>query len=95
MKVYFYRKLDLEDMLMAEAELKANSTRSSRFGLSFDVIHRYAVVRSSIKKIILLSAQMKKCLISQKLDSIAIPGGLRETMNVNVYWLTQQRNLRS
>nr|XP_034836346.1 carboxypeptidase B-like [Maniola hyperantus] len=37
-------KLDLEDMLMAEAHKRSNASRSDRFGLSFDVIHRWAVV---------------------------------------------------
>ncbi|XP_034836347.2 carboxypeptidase B-like [Maniola hyperantus] len=37
-------KLDVEDKLMAEAQLNSNSSRSDRFGLSFDVIHRWAVV---------------------------------------------------
>ncbi|XP_039747908.1 carboxypeptidase B-like [Pararge aegeria] len=37
-------KLDLEDKLMAEAHIKSNASRSDRFGLSFDVIHRWAVV---------------------------------------------------
>ncbi|XP_039747907.1 carboxypeptidase B-like [Pararge aegeria] len=37
-------KLDLEDALMAEAEMKSNASRSDRFGLSFDVIHRWSVV---------------------------------------------------
>ncbi|XP_023952289.2 carboxypeptidase B-like [Bicyclus anynana] len=37
-------KLDLEDQLMEEAHKKSNASRSERFGLSFDVIHRFAVV---------------------------------------------------
>ncbi|XP_023952287.2 carboxypeptidase B-like [Bicyclus anynana] len=37
-------KLDLEDFLLAEAARKSNSSRSERFGISFDEIHRWAVV---------------------------------------------------
>ncbi|XP_063537763.1 carboxypeptidase B-like [Cydia strobilella] len=36
-------ELDLEDKLLSEAAAKSNRT-SSRFGLSFDTIHRYAAV---------------------------------------------------
>ncbi|XP_047998514.1 carboxypeptidase B-like [Leguminivora glycinivorella] len=37
-------ELDLEEKLLSEAAGKSNITRSSRLGLSFDAIHRYAAV---------------------------------------------------